>query len=93
MTEQTIRCNQYIAIYQEVDMYCPLCGMIDNGACMIRSNHRLYKFHLLTKEWLNKVICGVKGDDCITIFNNLLSMLHNFFDYVENEKEMMFVIC
>ena len=80
--------NQCVATDQELAMYQPLRAMMEHVPCMYHSRHRLDKFHLLTKEWLDKVAMKVSGDDAKTIIQILLNMLTDIFEYVETEAEM-----
>ena len=84
--------NQCIASDQELAMYQPIRAMIGAVTCLNKSRHRLDKYHLLKKEWLDKVSLKVSGEEATTIIDILLGMLTDLFDYVETEDEMKLTI-
>ena len=65
--------NQCIACDQEISMYQPLRAMMDNSDCLKLSCNRLDKYHLLQKEWKDKVECKVNSKEAHAILDNLQS--------------------
>ena len=61
--------------------------MIGVVICLNKSSHCLDKYHLLKKEWLDKVSVRVSGDIAKGIISILLRMLSDLLDYVETEDE------
>ena len=86
--EQALNFNQCIASDAEYAMYTPIRAMIDSVSSMKKSHHRLDKYHLLNKEWKDKVSNKVTGDKEKKIISTYFAMLGNIFDYVESEEEM-----
>ena len=66
-------------------MYQPIIAMMGAVTCLKNSRRQLDKYHLLKKEWLDKVALKVSGDKAKDIINILLRMLSDLFDYVETE--------
>ena len=62
--------------------------MMENVPCFNKSCNRLDKYHLLTQQWVDRVIVTVSGKEAhnILIF---LSMLTSFFNYLESKGEMI----
>ena len=88
LSDHILSYNQCVASDQELAMYQPLRAMMEHVPCMYNSRHRLDKYHLLTKEWLDKVALKVSGEEAKTIIKILLNMLSDLFVYVETEAEM-----
>ena len=61
---------------------------MDNVPCLSKSRNRLDTYHLLHKEWKDKVVFKVSGNEEKQILDNLLGMISALFDYVEIEDEM-----
>ena len=88
LTEVTLSHNKCIATDQEYTMYRPLRSMMDSFPCLSKSRHRLDTYHLLNKEWKDKVVLKVSGNEAIKPLDSLLGMFSALFDYVETEDEM-----
>ena len=69
-------------------MYQSLRAMMDSSYCLKRSCNRLDKYHLLTKEWKDKVECKVNSKEAHAILNILQSKMSYLFDYVETVVEL-----
>ena len=63
-------------------------AMMDNSDCLKLSCNRLDKYHLLQKEWKDKVECKVNSKEAHGILNNLKSRVSDLFDYVETVDEL-----
>ena len=79
--------NPCIANDPELAMYQSIRAMIGSVTCLKRSTNRLDKYHLLKKEWLDKVSVKVSGEEAKSIIDILLRILIDLFGYVETEDE------
>ena len=89
ITQKTLSLNHCIASDAEYAIYTPLRSMMINVSCLNKSCHRLDKYHLFTKPWVETVSIKL-GDDETVISNvkKLRNMISKIFDYVETKSEM-----
>ena len=92
LTDNALLMNQCIACDQEYSMYQPLREMMVSSDCLKRSCNRCDKYHLLLKEWKDKVECKVNSKEAHAILNNLQSKVPDLFDYVETVDELNIVV-
>ena len=79
ITDTTLSFNQCITCNQELAVYQPLRVMMDNIPCLNKSRDKLDKHHLITHQWVNKVIVTARVKESNAILNIILSMLSFFF--------------
>ena len=79
VTDTTVSFNQCIACDQELAIYQSLRKMMKNIPRLNKSRNRLANYHLLTQEWVAKVIVTVNGKEVRAILNSLTSILSSFF--------------
>ena len=89
LTQKTLSLNHCIASDAEYAIYTPLRSMINNVNYLNKSCHRLDKYHLFTKPWLETVSIKLGNDDTvISHVKKLRNMIAKIFNYVESEAEM-----
>ena len=89
LTQKTLSLNHCIASDAEYAIYTPLRSMMNNVNCLKKSCHRLDKYHLFTKPWVETVSIKLGEDDTvISSVKKLRHMISKIFNYVESEREM-----